>query len=126
QNRPLTGLRVSRRNPGPPRAASGEFTLCTAPRLAAIRTLCNSVIMSKKTCDQLWEKLQKEGKDSKSLLKKHLTEDLYKELKDKKTKFGGTLADCIRSGAGLIRIVLLSVGVAGPSASPTIPNQATT
>nr|KAG5704960.1 hypothetical protein BaRGS_022802 [Batillaria attramentaria] len=54
--------------------------------------------MSKKTCDQLWEKLQKEGKDSKSLLKKHLTEDLYKELKDKKTKFGGTLADCIRSG----------------------------
>lgn len=45
----------------------------------------------------LWAKLQA-AKDSKSLLKKNLTEDLYNELKDKKSSFNGTLADCIRSG----------------------------
>jgi hypothetical protein len=31
-------------------------------------------------------------------LKKYLTEDVYKKLKDVKSKLGGTLADCIRSG----------------------------
>ncbi|XP_076467181.1 arginine kinase Oct f 2-like [Babylonia areolata] len=44
----------------------------------------------------LWAKLQ--SKESKSLLKKNLTQKEYDELKDKKTKFGGTLAECIRSG----------------------------
>ncbi|XP_076444654.1 arginine kinase-like isoform X2 [Babylonia areolata] len=43
---------------------------------------------------KLWSQLQHQ-----SLLKKNLTVDLYNELKDKKTKYGGTLADCIRSGA---------------------------
>ncbi|XP_064601409.1 arginine kinase [Liolophura sinensis] len=47
---------------------------------------------------ELWEKVSS-NKDSKSLLKKHLTKEVYEKLKDKKTKFGGTLADCIRSGA---------------------------
>ncbi|XP_064598500.1 taurocyamine kinase-like [Liolophura sinensis] len=46
----------------------------------------------------LWEKLES-AKDSKSLLKKHCTKKVYEKLKDKKTKFGGTLAECIRSGA---------------------------
>lgn len=46
---------------------------------------------------KLWEALNK-AENSKSLLKKHLTKERYEELKDKKTKFGGTLADCIRSG----------------------------
>nr|ADK73590.1 arginine kinase [Conus anemone novaehollandiae] len=45
----------------------------------------------------LWGKLQNAG-DSKSLLKKNLTSDDYEQLKDKKTKFGGSLAACIRSG----------------------------
>lgn len=45
----------------------------------------------------LWGKLS--GGESKSLLKKHLTKEVYEKLKDKKTKLGGTLADCIRSGA---------------------------
>lgn len=45
---------------------------------------------------ELWEALKKA--DSKSLLKKHLTPARYEKLKNKKTKFGGTLADCIRSG----------------------------
>lgn len=45
----------------------------------------------------LWGKLEA-AKDSKSLLKKHLTKDIYEQLKDKKSKFGGTLAHCIRSG----------------------------
>lgn len=44
----------------------------------------------------LWGKLS--GGESKSLLKKHLTKEVYEKLKDKKTKLGGTLADCIRSG----------------------------
>jgi len=44
----------------------------------------------------LWKKL--EGAESKSLLKKHLDKATYDACKDKKTKFGGTLAECIRSG----------------------------
>ena len=36
--------------------------------------------------------------DCKSLMKKNLTQDIQKNLKDKKTKLGGTLGDCIRSG----------------------------
>ncbi|OWF45839.1 Arginine kinase [Mizuhopecten yessoensis] len=47
--------------------------------------------------DELWGKL-KAATDSKSLLKKNLTEEIYNELKDKKTGCGGTLAECIRSG----------------------------
>lgn len=46
--------------------------------------------------EQLWANLSRG--ESKSLLKKHLTPERYKLLKDKKTKLGGTLADCIRSG----------------------------
>lgn len=47
--------------------------------------------------EELWNKL-KTAVGCKSLLKKHLTEERYKTLKGKKTAFGGTLADCIRSG----------------------------
>ena len=46
---------------------------------------------------ELWAKLEA-ASDSKSLLKKCLDKDTYECLKDKKTKFGGTLAECIRSG----------------------------
>ncbi|KAI8792366.1 arginine kinase Oct f 2 isoform X3, partial [Biomphalaria glabrata] len=35
--------------------------------------------------------------ESHSLLKKHLTNNIYTRLKCLKTKFNGTLADCIRS-----------------------------
>lgn len=44
----------------------------------------------------LWNAISKA--ESKSLLKKHLTQERYDALKDKKTSFKGTLADCIRSG----------------------------
>jgi len=47
--------------------------------------------------ESLWKKLQS-ATNCKSLLKKHLTVDLYRKLKGLKTSFGGTLADCIRSG----------------------------
>ncbi|XP_071114815.1 arginine kinase-like [Haliotis cracherodii] len=47
--------------------------------------------------EELWNKL-KSAANCKSLLKKHLTEERYKSLKDKKTKFGGGLKDCIQSG----------------------------
>lgn len=45
----------------------------------------------------LFKALQ-DAKDCKSLLKKHLTQERFDKLKDLKSKFGGTLADCIRSG----------------------------
>eukprot|EP01083_Nonionella_stella_P065172 170522_1 len=44
----------------------------------------------------LFDKLS--ASDSKSLLKKHLTPEVFTELKDLKTDNGITLADCIRSG----------------------------
>ncbi|XP_050392981.1 arginine kinase [Patella vulgata] len=47
--------------------------------------------------DQLFEKINA-AKDSKSLLKKHLTPEIFAATKDKVSKFKGTLADCIRSG----------------------------
>jgi len=46
---------------------------------------------------QLWGKLSA-ATSCKSLLKKHLTPQVYEKLKNKRTKLGGTLADCIRSG----------------------------
>jgi len=36
--------------------------------------------------------------DSKSLLKKHLSREIFDKLKNKKTSFGSTLLDCIQSG----------------------------
>lgn len=36
--------------------------------------------------------------DSKSLLKKYLTKEVFDQLKTKKTSFGSTLLDCIQSG----------------------------
>ncbi|XP_065219264.1 arginine kinase isoform X2 [Planococcus citri] len=36
--------------------------------------------------------------DSKSLLKKYLTQDVFENLKNKKTSYGSTLLDCIQSG----------------------------
>lgn len=36
--------------------------------------------------------------DSKSLLKKHLSREIFDKLKHKKTSFGSTLLDCIQSG----------------------------
>jgi creatine kinase len=39
-----------------------------------------------------------EGSDSKSLLKKYLTREVFDSLKTKKTSFGSTLLDCIQSG----------------------------
>lgn len=36
--------------------------------------------------------------DSKSLLKKHLTREIFDNLKNKKTSLGSTLLDCIQSG----------------------------
>lgn len=36
--------------------------------------------------------------DSKSLLKKHLTREVFDAVKNRKTSFGSTLLDCIQSG----------------------------
>lgn len=36
--------------------------------------------------------------ESKSLLKKYLTRDVFDKLKFKKTTFGSTLLDCVQSG----------------------------
>ncbi|XP_071137967.1 arginine kinase-like [Mytilus edulis] len=50
---------------------------------------------------ELWKKLSgaKYPDECKSLLKQCLTQELFDQLKDKKTSLNGTLADCIRSGA---------------------------
>jgi len=64
--------------------------------------------------EELWKKLK--DSDSKSLLKKHLTQERYEKLKDKKTKIGGTLADCIQSGEPLIILSWLPprcIGISG-------------
>ncbi len=47
--------------------------------------------------DSMFKKLS-EAENCNSLLKKHLTKDVFESLKEKKTSLGGTLADCIRSG----------------------------
>ncbi|XP_046582727.1 arginine kinase-like [Haliotis rubra] len=47
----------------------------------------------------LWECLvNPSSEECKSLLKKHLTPERFEKLKERETKYGGTLADCIRSG----------------------------
>ncbi|KAK7575647.1 hypothetical protein V9T40_011933 [Parthenolecanium corni] len=46
--------------------------------------------------ENAFEKLQKS--DSKSLLKKYLTAEVFESLKTKKTSYGSTLLDCIQSG----------------------------
>nr|ACP43446.1 arginine kinase [Paratapes undulatus] len=50
-----------------------------------------------KSAKDLWDSLEKGG--SKSLLKQHLTKDVYEKLKDKNTDLGGTLAQCMSSGS---------------------------
>lgn len=42
--------------------------------------------------------------DSKSLLKKYLTKEVFDELKNKNTNFGSTLLDCVQSGKHTYRI----------------------
>lgn len=39
-----------------------------------------------------------QASDSKSLLKKYLTKEVFDNLKEKKTSFGSTLLDCVQSG----------------------------
>ena len=46
--------------------------------------------------DKLFEKLQQA--ESNSMLKKHLTKEIFDELKDKTTKQGCDLKSCIKSG----------------------------
>lgn len=46
---------------------------------------------------EMFDHLSK-AKSCKSLLKKHLTKDVYEKLKEKKTAFEATLGDCIISG----------------------------
>lgn len=49
------------------------------------------------TIDQQFARL-KSASQAKSLMKKYLTEQTFEKLKYKKTKFGGTLSQCINSG----------------------------
>ena len=59
-----------------------------------------------KPVEELWKRLTEteEGKKATSLLKKHLTPEIYAKLKDKKTSLGGTLAHCISSGEVLAKV----------------------
>ncbi|XP_012543874.1 arginine kinase isoform X4 [Bombyx mori] len=58
-----------------------------------------------------FSKLQ--GSDSKSLLKKYLTREVFDSLKNKKTSFGSTLLDCIQSG---VENLDSGVGIYAPDA----------
>lgn len=48
--------------------------------------------------EELWHRLCHPPTECRSLLKKHLTPDLFNQLKEEVTVFGGRLEDCIRSG----------------------------
>lgn len=50
------------------------------------------------------------GSDSKSLLKKYLTREVFDALKNKKTSFGSTLLDCIQSGKFDLAFILINSG----------------
>nr|ACO56119.1 arginine kinase [Ascaris suum] len=65
-----------------------------------------------KKIDEAFQRLQK-AEDCKSLLKKHLTNDVLDQLKYKKTKLGATLYDVIRSGVFNLDA---SIGVYAPDA----------
>uniref|UniRef100_A0A0K0E8Z6 arginine kinase n=1 Tax=Strongyloides stercoralis TaxID=6248 RepID=A0A0K0E8Z6_STRER len=65
-----------------------------------------------KKLEEAYSKLNgPEGKDCKSLLKKHLTRDTFDNLKNRKTPLGGTLLDVIQSGVANLDS---SVGVYAP------------
>nr|KAG5704961.1 hypothetical protein BaRGS_022803 [Batillaria attramentaria] len=68
-----------------PKAAPAPAEICAAPKRDV------------PDVEALWNKLNS-NTECKSLLKRNLTEDIYMQLKDKKTSFGGTLGDCIKSG----------------------------
>jgi len=51
---------------------------------------------SKDSADDLYKKTS--DTNTKSLMRKHLTPQLFQKLKGRVTNYGGTLADCIRSG----------------------------
>ena len=51
--------------------------------------------------EEMFEHLSK-AKTCKSLLKKHLSKDVYEKLKEKKTSHEATLGDCIISGKAFI------------------------
>lgn len=55
--------------------------------------------------------------DSKSLLKKYLTKEVFDQLKTKKTSFDSTLLDCIQSG---IENLDSGVGIYAPDAEAYI------
>lgn len=74
-----------------------------------IRTLSNGILCSfdrkantmvdQAVLDKLEAGFQKlQASDSKSLLKKYLTKEVFDNLKTKKTSFGSTLLDVIQSG----------------------------
>lgn len=49
--------------------------------------------------------------DSKSLLKKYLTQEVFDKLKTKKTSFGSSLLDCVQSGMCFVLINNLAMMV---------------
>ncbi|XP_064652496.1 taurocyamine kinase-like isoform X2 [Lineus longissimus] len=70
--------------------------------LAQEESLCNLEPRQQfnMTQDEMFKKLQAATPEQcNSLVKKYLTPEVYAKLKDKKTKLGGTLAQCINTGA---------------------------
>ncbi|CAG4977171.1 unnamed protein product [Parnassius apollo] len=80
---------------------------CPSARKAA--AMCDAATLEK--LEAGFSKLQ--ASDSKSLLKKYLTREVFDALKNKKTSFGSTLLDCIQSG---IENLDSGVGIYAPDA----------
>lgn len=72
--------------------------LCSFDRKA--NTMVDQAVLDK--LEAGFQKLQ--ASDSKSLLKKYLTKEVFDNLKTKKTSFGSTLLDVIQSGTYALSI----------------------
>nr|XP_021202112.1 arginine kinase isoform X4 [Bombyx mori] len=87
--------------------------MCTRATCAALKAKAATMVDAA-TLEKLeagFSKLQ--GSDSKSLLKKYLTREVFDSLKNKKTSFGSTLLDCIQSG---VENLDSGVGIYAPDA----------
>lgn len=72
---------------------------CTSKDTASSDDKKSNAMVDQATLDKLEAGFTKlANSDSKSLLKKHLTREVFDALKTKKTSFGSTLLDCIQSG----------------------------
>jgi hypothetical protein len=68
--------------------------------------------MTDKSLDELWSRLKDSGSQCTSLLKKHLTPQVFEKYRNTMTSYGGTIRDCMASGEfRCINLLVLSENV---------------